>query len=74
MFPKRTWRLASDREQSHNEASEMTEKRHFLRDSEEMEFMQEVTGGGGKAKQRQKDLPQTSERHGGEDLFANLFI
>lgn len=52
----------------------MTEKRDFLWDSEVMEFMQEVTGGGGKARQRKKDLLQISEKHSGEDSFANLFI
>lgn len=50
------------------------EKKDFLWDSEGMEFTQEVTGGGGKARQRQKDLPHISERHSGEDSFANLFI
>jgi len=39
-----------------------------------MEFMQKVTGGDGKARERQKDLPQNSERHSGEKSFANLFI
>lgn len=42
-----------------------------------MEFMQEVTGDGGKARQRQKTSHKSHcvfERHSGEDLFANLFI
>lgn len=64
-----SWRLASGKEQSHNEASEMMGggKKEFLWDSEGLVFMQEVTGGGGKARQRQMDLPQISERHSGED-------
>lgn len=73
-FPEGSRRFASGREQSHNEASEVTEKRDFLWDSEGMEFMQEVTGDGGKARQRPKDLPEIPERPSGEDSFANLFI